>query len=392
MSMEGVSVDVVAEGQKEDEGKVLQNNKEERDWSELPNDIVEYIVGKLYWSDRIRIRAVCKTWQRVTLQCIPTIDKAAWLMSYRWLRLHQSKGLIGEHKLRDTSLGKVVYIAKDIEGKKPNKSCDYQCVTSRYGWVLFRKNELGFFQRFHFLLYSPFTCEVIELPTLDVGYSVHSDYLTATFYLSSKSSECLVFSLYVGKGTIGVSTCRPGDEGWKTYSFLESKPIDWIRFPLGATYLGGCFYCLFAAGALGAFYIRRQEWKLLTKSWSGSPRDAHARYVYGELVAVPRFPCMPHKRRRVMKFDFSAKRWVEDLNLKETVHTDLRFVSSSEPLGESSKDHNLYAYLYSKKDHNRYTYFYSRRFTSHKYNGRNIILIEPPLKCVWRRHHLLNHI
>ncbi|KAE8717637.1 hypothetical protein F3Y22_tig00110044pilonHSYRG00316 [Hibiscus syriacus] len=336
-----------------------------------------------------------------------TIDKAAWLMTYRYLRFHQIKGLIGERKLRDTSLGKVIFIDKGIQLGEPNFLCEYQRVTSRYGWVLLRKNELHYCQIYRFLLYSPFTDEVIELQTLDVGYSVHCKHLIATFYLNSKNSECLVFGFHVREGTIGISTCRPGDEYWKMYEFLESNPIYMDRYPLGATYLGGCFYCLFATGALGVFYISRQEWELLVEGWP----DIDV-CTYGELVAVPRFPCLPYKRRRVMKFDILAKRWVEeDLNFKEMVHPDLRFLSNSEPLGESSSiDHHLYAYLFSEMDHPYHTYIMDHHLYAYLYSEMdrpyhvwtrksqgyydprsNVILIEPPLKCIWRRHHLLSN-
>ncbi|KAK8491458.1 hypothetical protein V6N11_059383 [Hibiscus sabdariffa] len=207
---------------------------------------------------------------------------------------------------------------------------------------------------YHHLLYSPFTGELIELPALDLGCRVQGNVLSATFYLSSKSPECLVFNVHTLKDTISINTYRPGDKNWKTYNFVQS-----------------------------VFDIRREEWKLLVRSWRGS--DSRWRrddlYLYGELVAIPRSPCMPYKRERVMKFDFSASRWVKQLNFKEMEHPDLRFLSSSEPLGESSSDHHLYAYLYSR----RFNFLGPWRGQS------RIVLIEPPLKCIWRRQHLLDH-
>ncbi|GMI73919.1 hypothetical protein HRI_001061200 [Hibiscus trionum] len=368
-------------GQKEDAIIVLQNNKEERDWSKLPEDIIGHIAGKLYWSDRIRIRAVCKNWQQVTLEFIPTIDRAAWLMTYRWLRLHPSKGLIGERKLRDTSLGKVIYIDKDIAVEAPDIFCEYQCETTRYGWVLLQKAPPFMCRRFFFLLYSPFTDEVIELPVLDVGLCILSMNLKSTFYLSSKNSECLVFTIHTHTCTTSISTCRPGDKNWKTYNFVQTHPIDWERFPLSATYIGGCFYCVFSGGALGVFHLGRQEWELLVKRWPDSVElESH---LFGELVATPRFQCRPRRRKKVMKFDFSAKCWVENLKFREKEHPDLRFLSSSQSLGESSTDHHLYAYLYMAG-------LFTSNSSPHLRYHRYLILIEPPLKRVWRRHHLLN--
>ncbi|KAK8530066.1 hypothetical protein V6N12_060824 [Hibiscus sabdariffa] len=43
----------------------------------------------------------------------------------------------------------------------------------------------------------------------------------------------------------------------------------------------------------------------------------HDSNLFGELVAFPRCPCLPHRPKRVVKSDPSAKCWVENLDSKE---------------------------------------------------------------------------
>ncbi|KAK8669531.1 hypothetical protein V6N13_106959 [Hibiscus sabdariffa] len=55
--------------------------KQNPNWSDLPSEIVERIIGRLRWVDRIWIRAVCKVWS--TPNChIPAIDKVPWAMKH----------------------------------------------------------------------------------------------------------------------------------------------------------------------------------------------------------------------------------------------------------------------------------------------------------------------
>ncbi|KAL4362346.1 hypothetical protein GQ457_04G000920 [Hibiscus cannabinus] len=48
--------------------------------------------------------------------------------------------------------------------------------------------------------------------------------MTDTFNLSSANSECLVFSFYKFRETIGISTCRPRDGSWKSCYLVERHP------------------------------------------------------------------------------------------------------------------------------------------------------------------------
>ncbi|KAK8623440.1 hypothetical protein V6N13_118325 [Hibiscus sabdariffa] len=54
-----------------------QPEQQGRNWSDIPRDIVECVIGHLHWTDRIRIRAVCKAWS-IPTHHIPTISKVPW--------------------------------------------------------------------------------------------------------------------------------------------------------------------------------------------------------------------------------------------------------------------------------------------------------------------------
>ncbi|GMI74398.1 hypothetical protein HRI_001109100 [Hibiscus trionum] len=335
-----------------------QSREKKRDWSKLPKDIVGCIMGKLYWSHRIQMQGVCKAWRMVSLDGVPTIDKA-WLMTSEWSWIDCNR-VIGKCKLKDTSLGKEVYISRGVkEDGTLFIWANFQ--SSRYGWALFRHDpKPGFRNRCVLYMYSPFTDEMMKLPPLDLGFPVWDGNLTATFNLSSANSECLVFCFYRFKETVCISTCLPRDGSWKSCYFVERHPDDnWYGTSLSATYSDGCFYCLFSGGALGVFDVHSREWKLLVKCWPAPHQDSN---FFGELVAFPRCPCLPHRPDRVMKFDPSGKCWVEYLDSQE-------MESAS-----SDHHHHLCAYLYPSK-----LEFY-----------KNPILIEPPVTRVWRRRHLLN--
>ncbi|OMO92316.1 hypothetical protein COLO4_17685 [Corchorus olitorius] len=223
-------------------------NKEERDWSDLPHDIVGHIIEKLYnWPDRIRVRAVCKNWHRVSHNWIPTIDKGAWIMSYRWLRLGKS-GLGDVDKvysiclLSDYRVSKTIYCIEEgfKEENERGLFVEASLQSCKYGWVLFQKHQEENPSRCYcFFLFSPFTNEVLELPKLELNSAIRRSSVVATFNLSSTSSDCLVFCLQRDhdNGTIHISTCRPGDKTWKTNSELELEGSYYNR-PLACNLFG----------------------------------------------------------------------------------------------------------------------------------------------------------
>ncbi|KAK8616537.1 hypothetical protein V6N13_018085 [Hibiscus sabdariffa] len=57
------------------------------------------------------------------------------------------------------------------------------------------------------------------------------------------------------------------------------------------------------SSALGLFDIHGREWKLIVKRWPALHHDSN---FFGELVAFPRCPYLPHRPKRVIKASSSS--------------------------------------------------------------------------------------
>ncbi|OMO96806.1 hypothetical protein COLO4_15077 [Corchorus olitorius] len=264
-------------------------------WCNLPLDIVERIIGRLGWLDRIRTRSVCKAWS-VSTPHIPTIDE-----NFPWaLRL----------TLKNQQL---IYPPLHQEIKIPLRKEELQIFhkarahASSYGWVLFEAatnpHGLG-----NFLLYSPFTNEVIELPE----YELMVDDV-ATFSLDATSPKCVIFGLGVEDDIIRIYICSLGDTEWVTYEF---DFFEGYSTPEHATYAGGIFYCVFSGGELGAFNLQLKEWTILTLEGLPDFDFEYAKLIAsdGELRVMGN-----SKDLQSFKFDFSEKRWVKENSLNNRV-------------------------------------------------------------------------
>ncbi|KAG7550595.1 F-box-like domain superfamily [Arabidopsis thaliana x Arabidopsis arenosa] len=57
-------------------------NSRGRDWSELPDDVIRMVLGRLRFSDFHRARAVCSAWYRVWGECVPKPNQVPWLILF----------------------------------------------------------------------------------------------------------------------------------------------------------------------------------------------------------------------------------------------------------------------------------------------------------------------
>ncbi|KAK5840631.1 hypothetical protein PVK06_009534 [Gossypium arboreum] len=83
-------------------------------WSDLPRDIFEGIIGRLGWVDRIRIRGVCKAWS-VPNRHISAIHKEIpWMLTkFSWSPTNKGQNfqVSGECRLLDPVSGE--YVAEE---------------------------------------------------------------------------------------------------------------------------------------------------------------------------------------------------------------------------------------------------------------------------------------
>ncbi|KAK9005464.1 hypothetical protein V6N11_042897 [Hibiscus sabdariffa] len=169
--------------------------KEALNWSGIPCDVVECIIGHLCWADRIRMQAVCKAWS-VPSRHIPAIDKFPWALerySY-WLvdpfsgDYVRKKLVGGKERLR--------FIAEELFGRSAG----------------------------------PLDALVL-LPELkrkepELGFQVSG------FSLNATSPECFIILLALGvrDHKIHVNLCSPGDISWRTFEFNSGIEPDmrWV--------------------------------------------------------------------------------------------------------------------------------------------------------------------
>ncbi|XP_019090644.1 PREDICTED: putative F-box protein At5g14160 [Camelina sativa] len=57
-------------------------NSRRRHWSELPEDVIRLILGRLRCSDFHRARAVCSAWYSVWGECVPIPNQVPWLILF----------------------------------------------------------------------------------------------------------------------------------------------------------------------------------------------------------------------------------------------------------------------------------------------------------------------
>ncbi|OMO96826.1 F-box protein [Corchorus olitorius] len=311
------------------------------DWSNLPLDIIERIIGRLGWLNRIltraRMRAVCKAWSVLAPPIPnPTIDNFPWALT-RTVFYFPLKDLNGD-QTGDRYYLNYPPLDKELSGGFRREEIpvfsDARAYASSYGWVLFfgrrrllsepvtKPHGLG-----NFFLYSPFTTEVIKLPDSNHEHELVD---VATFNLDATSPKCVIFGLRKTWKKIFIYICSPGDIAWKTYEFEFDRPYSTAEH---AIYADGIFYCVFSRGELGAFNLQLKERTMLTLKGLPGFDFQCARLIAsdGELRLMGRekledihddYRTITFKNSKdlnLLKFDFSSKRWVREISLNNSV-------------------------------------------------------------------------
>ncbi|KAL4363022.1 hypothetical protein GQ457_04G023870 [Hibiscus cannabinus] len=285
--------------------------KQNPNWSDLPREIIERIIGRLLWVDRIRIRAVCKAWSAPNSH-IPAIDKVPWAMKHFYWRPTDNGQIFCLCTLCDPLSGEYVTERSLREEEFPFPFFAYPCA-SACGWVLFSTRNIEQAQTSLFL-YSLFTREVIKLPELRES----NRFQVATFSLNATSPKCAIFALCLGpygSRIIYVQTCFLGDRSWKT---LQFNGFNCLNHAKSAVYANGVFYCVFIGGQLCAFNVELQEWTVLISRWpyEFDLSDANLIASDGDLWLLDQtdLECL-----KLFKFDRLEMRWVYENNLNNRV-------------------------------------------------------------------------
>ncbi|KAE8675456.1 hypothetical protein F3Y22_tig00111671pilonHSYRG00224 [Hibiscus syriacus] len=255
-------------------------------WSDLPLDILERIIGRLRWVDRSRIRAVCKAWS-VPNTCIPAIGELPWAMKFCWR--YASLYLIqGECRLLDP-LSREYLVEERSRGLEYLLFLDARPCASLYGWVLFKVYDFIEEKKESLFLYSPLTTEVIRLPYLGGPPT----FQVAAFSLNATSPKYTIFLLWSENGKICIKLCSAGDCSWKTFEF---DGFDRFNRANDAAYTNGVFYCVFRGGQLGAFNVELKGWTILICNC-----------------------CLIAHLLELLKLDFAKMNWVYENDLNNRV-------------------------------------------------------------------------
>ncbi|GAY66936.1 F-box/kelch-repeat protein [Citrus sinensis] len=223
--------------------KEKKQKLERGSWSDLPLEIINSIVSRLYVVYQIRFRAVCKRWRAADIQ---SRDKFPWLMGYNshscylYDPCHKQKYTVfNSDKNRTTLLG-----ARPLD--------------SKHGWVLFEgeKNvNSGGRKCSPLFFYSPFADQIINLPAWR-EFSIAK----ATFSATPISPDCVVFVTWVGIMEIScISICRPGDTTWTELRFQDN-----YRYVKNLVCADGFLYCsFFSLEAIVAYNVASQNLEIL---------------------------------------------------------------------------------------------------------------------------------
>ncbi|KAI9186693.1 hypothetical protein LWI28_019908 [Acer negundo] len=219
--------------------------------SDLPVEIINFIAERLYYTNQIRFRAVCKRLRSSVYNHIKFADKLPWIMGYSVNKYICSSlfYLYEPSQKRRYRLDNEILVGAELQALK-------------FGWLLLSKKTKSSTSPHSFFLYCPFTGEIMLLPELDMGGANR-----ATFSTAPTSSDCVIFVITIHllyRPDIGykfcVSTCSPGDTTWRSNLRL-AETYGTLMF--NVAYVNGVFYCAFHAYLMmGAYNHALQEWKV----------------------------------------------------------------------------------------------------------------------------------
>ncbi|KAK2659512.1 hypothetical protein Ddye_006045 [Dipteronia dyeriana] len=283
------------------------------EWSDLPYDIVRFIMEKLCWSERVPLYLVCKNWHDCIREIKSTNEFLPWLMYYKGQKDNRNICNLCDPSTRRIYTVKetrtLIYKNIDLSGAVPCQS--------RFGWVLFSKGS-GNITIKHLFFYNPFTNQFIELPKLG------NKYRSASFSKIPTCPDCMVIALRIPKsGQLEIKTWQPGYDTWKTFKFSGDYDRDRTLISKQVAYVGESFYCIFSdlnrtVKKVGAFNTKHQEWQEFSGSIAvnNEPFFAYLSVaINGDLlVVVYSYIQGPG----LWRFDLSENKWfVEDEKIME---------------------------------------------------------------------------
>eukprot|EP00262_Sarcandra_glabra_P001538 TRINITY_DN1167_c0_g1_i3.p1 TRINITY_DN1167_c0_g1~~TRINITY_DN1167_c0_g1_i3.p1 ORF type:complete len:411 (-),score=24.57 TRINITY_DN1167_c0_g1_i3:105-1337(-) len=292
-------------------------------WSELPDDVLCFILRKLNLADYVRCSAVCVSWRRLVAQKpYPPTNELPWLM------LPEFK--YGEiRNFFNLSKGRVCRI-------KLPKFYGSRCCGSSEGWLVMASEIVDGSPK-NFLL-NPISGAQIQLPsqiTIPIPLAWNLFFIIKAVLSSAPTSDnisagnCIVVGIVTSLYN-NLVFCRPGDEKWSMFEatgarchliYTEDKERHCLTYR-DILYCNRQFYALAHSGELTICEFAPHPKTITVDIPPAIQNDRNTIHYLaefsGELLLIVRI-CPYHFRLdevavngfQNFKFDASVTRWVE---------------------------------------------------------------------------------
>ncbi|PIA61496.1 hypothetical protein AQUCO_00300777v1 [Aquilegia coerulea] len=191
----------------------VMTRKEFRPWSSLPTDMMECIMRRLYYSDHVRVRAVCEGWR--SMPRVSPLKQLPWLILW-------GKNECRSFKLIDPQYNRVYTMDMETTVFQGRDLNEIQICASKNSWFLMSSSTDQ--HVYSFIVYNPFMNSrerIIELPKLNAKQKIHN----ATFSSNPTSTHCVFLTLSYGDTVVDINTCRRGDRAWTIGTFNNNHPM-----------------------------------------------------------------------------------------------------------------------------------------------------------------------
>ncbi|KAL7155680.1 hypothetical protein ABFS83_03G092800 [Erythranthe nasuta] len=212
------------------------------DWNNLPQDLVDLILSKLFAKDRHNFSLVCRSWN--------TVVAASPFRHSPCLMFNQRKK---KHVWKLSQNNNFFYMEfPELQGGTIR--------FANHGWLLISRgdDETLFF-------YHPFNHHMIEVPS--PSDSNCAGYTTICFFHPPTSPDCFIVGIAtqidVGYDTVDIGVLKHGENEWKNCTYQSQK----FQSSIGPPILhGGLLYFLDIDGDVATFDIREHgslsSWKV----------------------------------------------------------------------------------------------------------------------------------
>ncbi|XP_059436159.1 F-box protein At4g00893-like [Corylus avellana] len=213
---------------------------ENRNWSDLPLELLATIAESLGIIELLSFRSVCKDWSSASATASAQIEssKEAWFLVY-------GESPTCECLLVSNSGEKHSIHIPDLIGSSTT------CLASTHGWLLLFQNGGSIF------FFCPFSRAKIHLPKLP--FSEITDHV-ATFSSPPTSENCVVavISRSSESEELEVNMLQRGADAWTNHK--TSCPLAALGAVKGAAFYEGCFSFFDSVDKLVRFYVESQDW------------------------------------------------------------------------------------------------------------------------------------